>query len=232
MTTHAGPRNRTYYAGDLRSELVAAAIRAAAESGPSEVSLRAIARELGVSHAAPNNHFRDRRALLTAVAAEAHRRLLGYFRDASDGTDAAGDGDATDGGDPLDEVEAMGRAYLAFARAERGCFAVMWREDLQDRADPSLREASAATLAVIVELAGRVAGTRPKGRRGGGSRGATAERDPAVVAALLWSAAHGFADLSRYGALDDLVGGAGVGDDAFLALLRSLFAGPSRAGAT
>ncbi|MGL4744691.1 MAG: TetR/AcrR family transcriptional regulator, partial [Dermatophilaceae bacterium] len=158
MTTRSGSRNRTYYAGDLRGELVAAAIRAAAEAGPSEVSLRALARELGVSHAAPKNHFRDRRALLTAVATEAHRRLLEYFRDATDATEAtraagttratraaggAGTSATTDDGHPLDELEALGRAYLAFARAERGCFAVMWREDLQDPADPSLREASA-----------------------------------------------------------------------------------------
>ncbi|MGL4744146.1 MAG: TetR-like C-terminal domain-containing protein, partial [Dermatophilaceae bacterium] len=138
-------------------------------------------------------------------------------------------------GHPLDELEALGRAYLAFARAERGCFAVMWREDLQDPADPSLREASAATLAVIVELAARVAdssGAQRHGTRRGGSGSATTRHDPAMIATVLWSAAHGFADLSRYGALDDLVGGPGAGDDAFLALLRSLFAGLTRTGAT
>jgi AcrR family transcriptional regulator len=191
-------RNRTYYAGDLRTDLVQAAIDVAAESGVAQLSLRALARQLGVSHAAPKNHFTDRRALLTAVATEAHRRLLPRLQSAL--AEASNN-------DFSEQLSSVGRAYLTFARDEPGCFAVMWREDLQDRTDHALVEASTATLSVIIELSQRVA---------------RSAHVPVTVAVLMWSAVHGFADLQRYGALADL--GPAADDEALLALVRTLLA--------
>ena len=62
--------NPTYYGGDLRRDLLDAALRTIAREGPSAVSLRSLARDLGVSHAAPANHFPDKAALFTAIAVE------------------------------------------------------------------------------------------------------------------------------------------------------------------
>jgi AcrR family transcriptional regulator len=50
-------------------------VRAIAEDGPGALSLRDVARRLGVSHAAPTHHFGDKAGLLTAVAAEGFRLL-------------------------------------------------------------------------------------------------------------------------------------------------------------
>jgi AcrR family transcriptional regulator len=56
------------YGGDLRRDLPDAALELIARQGPSAVSLRWLARRLGVSHAAPANHFPDKAALFTAIA--------------------------------------------------------------------------------------------------------------------------------------------------------------------
>ena len=59
-----------YHHGDLRRALIHATVAAVAASGPTAVSLRGLAAELGVSHAAPVHHFGDKAGLFTAVAVE------------------------------------------------------------------------------------------------------------------------------------------------------------------
>lgn len=59
-----------HFDGDLRRALIHEAVAVIAEVGPDALSLREVARRLGVSHAAPAHHFGDRSGLLTAVAAE------------------------------------------------------------------------------------------------------------------------------------------------------------------
>ena len=63
------------YGGDLRRDLLDAALELIAREGPSSVSLRWLARRLGVSHAAPANHFPDKAALFTAIATEGFELL-------------------------------------------------------------------------------------------------------------------------------------------------------------
>ncbi|HEY4796462.1 MAG TPA: helix-turn-helix domain-containing protein, partial [Mycobacterium sp.] len=59
----------TYHHGDLRAAILNEAARLVAQRGADGVSLRELAREAGVSHAAPAHHFTDRRGLFTALAA-------------------------------------------------------------------------------------------------------------------------------------------------------------------
>src|SRR3954469_14697371 len=75
---------RRYHHGNLRSELLDAAERTLATRGPepprprrgrAELSRRELAREVGVSHAAPRRHFRDKQALLDALAENGFERL-------------------------------------------------------------------------------------------------------------------------------------------------------------
>ena len=65
----------TYHHGDLRDALVQAALREAEREGPEAISIKALARQLGVSQPAPYRHFADREALLQAAAAEAFRQF-------------------------------------------------------------------------------------------------------------------------------------------------------------
>ncbi|MER5576404.1 TetR/AcrR family transcriptional regulator [Streptomyces massasporeus] len=98
------PESRPYHHGDLRSTLLAGAERTLREKGTGALSLRELAREAGVSHAAPGRHFKDKQALLNALA------LVGYDRL----------GQALEGADdptlPLEKrLTALARAYLAFS---------------------------------------------------------------------------------------------------------------------
>jgi AcrR family transcriptional regulator len=77
------PQN-TYHHGDLRDALVQAALREAEQGGPEAISLKALAKALGVSQPAPYRHFADREALLQAVTAEAFRQFNAILREAID----------------------------------------------------------------------------------------------------------------------------------------------------
>ena len=78
------PQN-TYHHGDLREALVQAALREAEQGGPEAISIKALAKKLGVSQPAPYRHFADREALLQAVTAEAFRQFYSILREAVTG---------------------------------------------------------------------------------------------------------------------------------------------------
>jgi AcrR family transcriptional regulator len=71
----------TYHHGDLRDALVQAALVEAEQGGPEAISLKALAKQLGVSQPAPYRHFTDRQALLEAVTAEAFRQFNAVLRE-------------------------------------------------------------------------------------------------------------------------------------------------------
>jgi AcrR family transcriptional regulator len=174
--------NPTYYGGDLRRDLLDTALALIARDGPSAVSLRALARRLGVSHAAPANHFPDKAALFTAIAVEGFALLA----------EAIGDGvrqlgpDATAG----QRFRAAGRAYTGFALAHPAHFAVMWQRDLLHQDDPELVAAGDRTFELLL---GSVRDIQ--------SEGWAAGRDPQAVAYLAWSVVHGLAALWLGGSL-------------------------------
>lgn len=64
----------SYHHGDLERALVDAALLAIAEHGVERLTLRELARRLGVSPGAPYRHFADKDALVRAVAAEVGAR--------------------------------------------------------------------------------------------------------------------------------------------------------------
>jgi AcrR family transcriptional regulator len=151
--------------------------------GPSAVSLRSLARRLGVSHAAPANHFPDKAALFTAIATEGFELLGAAITEAAD---QAGP-DATAG----QRFRATGRAYTGFALAHPAHFAVMWRRDLLHTDDPALAAAGDATFALLLAAVRDVQ-----------AEGWAAGADPQTVAFLAWSVVHGLATLWLGGSLD------------------------------
>ena len=88
--------------------------------GADALSLRALAREIGVSAAASYRHFPDKRALLVAVAQEGHDLL----REALEAAAAAHSGDA------IEAFRAQGVAFVTFAQAHPAHFRVMNRRDI------------------------------------------------------------------------------------------------------
>src|SRR4051795_10361603 len=96
---------RRYHHGNLRSELLEAAERTLATRGAGELSLRELARELGVSHAAPRRHFAGKQALLDALALDGFERL-----------GAALEAAVTGAGERFeDRLAALARTYVRFA---------------------------------------------------------------------------------------------------------------------
>lgn len=183
------PRSSTQknapFDGDLRRALLDAAIEFVALDDPANLSLRAIARQVGVSHAAPKNHFADKTAMLTAIAVEGFQRL--------------GDAmihSAVASPDPVTAVVEGGQRYVAFAAENPGYFRVMWRNELLDQADVALADSGRATFEALTAL---VVAAQEHGWAPG--------RSPESVAVLAWSTVHGLAQLHLDGPLDDMVGG-------------------------
>ncbi|CCH30757.1 TetR/AcrR family transcriptional regulator [Actinosynnema sp. NPDC047251] len=114
---------RPYHHGDLRRAVLAAAVDVITEHGTSGVGLRDLARRVGVSHAGPVHHFRDKAGLLTALAAEGFDLLADALATTRDG-----------GGDFVD----VGASYVRFAVENRAHFEVMFRPDLYHPDDPAV----------------------------------------------------------------------------------------------
>jgi len=73
---NAGLDKKPYHHGDLRAQLIRSAVDVIREHGVEALSLRALARQLGVSHAAPARHFASKDALLNAIIAEGSKTLV------------------------------------------------------------------------------------------------------------------------------------------------------------
>src|SRR5919202_1681307 len=98
-----------YHHGALREALLKAAETVLRRDGLAGLTLRAVAREAGVSHAAPTHHFGDLTGLLSELAAVGFRRF-------NDAMIAAGNTETL----PLMKAMARAKAYVAYAQARPG----------------------------------------------------------------------------------------------------------------
>lgn len=99
------PSPRPYHHGKLRQALIDMAVTVAEETGKDLISVREVARRLGVSSGAPFRHFPNREALMTAVAEEATLRLrLRVERDLRDAPP-----------EPMAQLKALGRTFIQWA---------------------------------------------------------------------------------------------------------------------
>ena len=104
---------RKYHHGDLRSSLVASGLALLATRAADDISLREVARALGVSATAVYRHFPDKQALLFAICELGAQQL----HDAQHQAMVAKTGKAA--------FEAAGRAYVLFALANPGLYRLM-----------------------------------------------------------------------------------------------------------
>jgi AcrR family transcriptional regulator len=200
-------RPPTYHHGSLREAMLQAAERILEREGIQGLTLRAAAREAGVSHAAPKNHFADLTGLLSELAAVGFERFVAVM--------AAG---VRDGDPPAQRMAAIGRGYVAFARAHPGLFLLMFRGERLDMARPALRAAVDASRRV---LSGAVGASRNEEM----DETLTLPQAAAIVGA--WSLVHGFAMLLLDGRLKPLLARLPPGTDAD-ALLGAMFIGARR----
>jgi len=113
-SSRRGPRAR----GAVRSALIEAGVELARSGGPDAVVLREVTRMVGVVPNTAYRHFADRDALLAAVRDEAVRELA---QGMANGMSQVRAGPHTQTGARL-RIQAVGKAYLDFARTESGLF--------------------------------------------------------------------------------------------------------------
>jgi len=160
-----------YHHGDLRAALIAEGLRMLEEREEADLSLRELARTVGVSATAVYRHFPDKEALREALAQAAYDRLGAAQRAA-----AAGKANVAE------EFEAIGRTYVRFALDHPALFRLMASLPPHDLFDVEVAdddEAARLLRAYAAKLAGP--GASPKQVR--------------TVAMRSWALVHGLAVL-------------------------------------
>ncbi len=181
MTWHKdGQRGRKgYHHGNLREALVEAALKLISEKGPGGLTFADAARAAGVSAAAPYRHFRDRDELMANVALKGFERFGAVLSKAwADGTP-----------DVFTALNALGRAYLGFARDEPAMFAAMFESGLVLSEHSEVAAAADLAFDVLLSACEALAQAAP-----------LEKRPPARMMALhIWSLSHGIASLFSRG---------------------------------
>jgi AcrR family transcriptional regulator len=172
------PENLAYHHGNLRDALIVAALELEPEYGPLGISLREVARRVGVTHAAAYHHFENKDALVLAVADQGFRTLI-------EGLDR----DIAAARDPFFAVIDAAVSYTRFAVRGPSQFRFMYGTS------PASADPLEAWHAELLQRFERVVKSAQEGKLMGPG---PAERP----AAQLWSVAHGFASLTLAGALD------------------------------
>lgn len=172
-----------YHHGNLKAALVAAGLEILETDGLGALSLRAIAARVGVSHAAPRNHFGSLRGLLTAIGAEGFRRHAAFMQE---GLTCAENRES--------RLRAAMTGYVRFARTYPALFELMFSTQLCDRENPDFSEAGSASYAILAEIS--------EGLDWPGAEGPHRQRRTEM---MLWSVVHGYAQLvlaGQFGADD------------------------------
>lgn len=165
-----------YQHGNLREALVNAGLRLLNEGGVANLSLRAAAELAGVSHAAPYRHFKDKGALLAAIAEQGFRLLTSAMQAEATRVATAS---------ASDRFLAIGRGYLRFATEHPGYLGVIFggvlsHEHKTPELDAAGRDAYQVLRTTVAE--GMAAGEFRPG-------------DPDLVSLAAWSTVHGLSHL-------------------------------------
>lgn len=134
---------KRYHHGNLREALLDTAIEQLQKVGVENLSLRALARAVGVSQTAPYRHFEDKSELLAAMATNGYRDLLRALHETGG---AAGDC-------PREQLFAFAHAYVDYAANNPQLFKLMFGPAVQPTSKyPELRKASRDTLQLVQDI--------------------------------------------------------------------------------
>jgi AcrR family transcriptional regulator len=200
-----------YHHGALHEALLKAAETVLERDGLRGLTLRAVAREAGVSHAAPTHHFGDLTGLVSELAAIGFRQFNAAMVEAR----------STPGSMP-EKAMASAKAYVAYAQAHPGMYGLMFRTERLDMTRPSLHEAAHASFA---GLAGAIGASRHEQ-----IAAEALSLDQAAAIARAWSLVHGFTMLLLDGRLTDILHRLPQGTEAEMlldAMLRSTVGRPA-----
>lgn len=183
---HAKP----YHHGSLPQALLEAAEVVLRREGIGGLSLRAIAREAGVSHTAPQHHFGDTAGVLSELAAYGFMRLSAVLEKHAEGA----------GGTP-ERRKSIARGYIEFSRKNPDLMRLMSRGEMFDSERPALIEARKMAGLALAGIFGDTSDTAPSGKNAFGPMDAAR----AVALTAAWAYVHGLALLLIDGRLNGLV---------------------------
>ncbi|MDH6590405.1 AcrR family transcriptional regulator [Variovorax sp. TBS-050B] len=172
--------SNSYHHGDLKSVLLDYAREQMERASLDDLSMREMAKAVGVSHTAAYRHFADRRSLLDAVAVQGFEELIAGFQA---GMQAAPEG-------PRSGLRACGLAYVAFGMATPRLLAHMFKTVAEPQASEALVGAGARLFEVLLGLVTE-----------GQARGVFRGGDPRHLSHACWAMVHGLATLLGIGML-------------------------------
>ena len=164
---------------DLRRIVLDASLNLIEEQGLEALSMREVARRAGVSHQAPYHHFGDREGILAAIATEGFTLMHAAMTQA-----------VADLTDPVERLNAIGRAYVAFAVRYPGHFTIMFRSELVSiTRHEELHTRAETTFNLVKSIVAEVAKLR-------------GAKDPEPLVIASWALVHGVSTLLLEGKLD------------------------------
>ncbi|HEV2362884.1 MAG TPA: TetR/AcrR family transcriptional regulator [Caulobacteraceae bacterium] len=189
--------SKPYHHGDLSRALIQAGRRILEAEGPAGLSLRAVAREAGVSPAAPYHHFKDKGELLDAIASEGWREMGAAIAQAR----------AT-GPSASSSTLNIGVAYVCFARDNPALYRLMYKM-ARDKQTMEGHAKDAESGWSHVREALKEAGAD-----------VSDERELTLATIGAWCAAHGVAEMAGFKEFERLKAELG-GEEAFVRAVLS-----------
>lgn len=166
------PKQKSYHHGNLYETLVKAGTSLLKDEGLPNFTLRETARRAGVSHAAPKNHFASVEDLLCEIAARGFEQFVAEL-------DREADIILSQSAD--ERLIAMGRAYVAFARANTEVYHLMFRQSQAFAKSEHLQKAARAAWDQLETAVKAVIGPE--------------RTDAKERSAHVWALVHGIASL-------------------------------------
>src|SRR5512138_1571974 len=176
---------KKYHHGDLENALIQAGVQILSKEGVEGLSLRKVAKRVGVSYAAPYAHFKDRQSLIAAISTEGFKQLYTAL-------DAAA---AAHAEYPSQQLVDAALAYVQFAVDNTDIFKIMFSGVLEkEREYPSFVEISHKTFERVVEIV-----------RACQAAGILRSAPPELMAVYIWGQVHGVISLVLEGQISHTV---------------------------
>jgi AcrR family transcriptional regulator len=176
---------RPYHHGSLREALLEAAETVLRRDGLRGLTLRAMSREVGVSHTAPQRHFNDTAGVLSELAAIGHHRLAAAMAACAEGIE-----------DETERRKAIARGYIRFAVDQPDLFRLMSRNELLDQSNEALLQARRMSIRALAGTLARQDGSERPIQRIDTTR--------AIEMTAGWAYVHGLAMLLIDGRLNSV----------------------------